>query len=167
MLNNESYCIAIKPISFFLPSEEADPEAVQFLATAISHADVWTTPIPVERETGIIMDGNHRIRAARILGLRYLPCVLLSYQDPKVTVMNWWTAEPFSVDRIFRSILFKKEILPYKTTRHHFAPALPRTDIRLAMLRDNESAPENDVAISAGKHCYRRSPAVANGVNFK
>lgn len=155
MLNNESYRIAIKPITFFLPSEEVDPESVQILATAIEHADVWTTPVPVERETGIVMDGNHRIRAARILGLRYLPCVLLSYRDPRVTVVNWWTAEPFSVDRIFRSILFNKEILPYKTTRHHFAPALPETDVPLAVLRDKEFAPENDVAISSRNHCYR------------
>lgn len=155
MLNNESYCVAIKPIGFFLPSEEVDPEAVRLLATAISHADVWTTPVPVERETGIVMDGNHRIRAARILGLRYLPCVLLSYQDTRVKVINWWTAEPFSVDRIFRSILFNKEILPYKTTRHHFTPALPGTDIRLAVLRDKEFALENDVAISSSNRCYR------------
>ena len=135
MRDRNSYDIIVKPIDFFLPSEEADPEAVQFLATAIASAGIWTAPVPVEGQTGIVMDGNHRIRAARLLGLRHLPCVLLSYRDPRVSVMNWWTAEPFPVERIIRSILFNRKMLPYKSTRHHFAPALPATAFQLATLR--------------------------------
>ncbi|MDC7707166.1 ParB N-terminal domain-containing protein [Vogesella indigofera] len=78
MRDYPSYCVALKPVDFFLPSEEVDEEAVHRLAAAITRAGMWTTPIPVDRETGIIMDGNHRARAAVLLGLHYLPCVLLA-----------------------------------------------------------------------------------------
>lgn len=130
-----AYCVALRSIDFFRPSEEVDLGEVRKLAGAISAAGVWTTPIPVDGGTGIVMDGNHRIRAAAMLGLRHLPCVLLSYGDPRVTVTDWNTGEAFCVDCIYRAILRQNRIFPYKTTRHRFAPALPRTEIRLRWLR--------------------------------
>ena len=141
MRDNRSYCVALKPVDFFLHSEEVDEEAVHRLAASISQAGTWTTPIPIDRETGIIMDGNHRARAAVLLGLHYLPCVLLSYRDPRVVVTHWHSGEPFCVDSIHSQVLLHKRLLPYKTTRHLFAPALPDTEIQLDMLRGttNES----------------------------
>lgn len=130
-----SYCVAIKPISFLRRSKEVDDGAVQALADSIREADVWTTPIPIDIHTGIIMDGNHRARAALLLGLDYLPCVLLSYRDPRVRVTSARTGAPFDVDDIYRCVVHDVEMLPYKTTRHDFAPSLPCTEIRLGMLR--------------------------------
>jgi len=143
MSNNQSYCVAIKPIAFFRSSEEVDEGDVKRLAAVISRAGIWTTPIPVDSETGIVMDGNHRMRAAALLELSYLPCVLLSYQDPRVTVMHWRTGEPFCIDSIYRSIMLNKKIFPYKTTRHLFAPVLPKTEIHLSVLRTREIAYDN------------------------
>jgi hypothetical protein len=134
MLGKLPYCVALKPIAFFLPSEEVDERDVHRLAAVIREADSWTTPIPVEKETGIIMDGNHRARAAALLGLRYLPCVLLDYQDPRVSVTHWQTGAPFCINSIRRRILQDKGLFPYKTTRHRFAPVLPATEIQLSAL---------------------------------
>lgn len=132
-----SYCVAIRPISFLRRSEEVDDSAVQLLAESIREADVWTMPIPIDIQTGIIMDGNHRARAAILLGLDYLPCVLLSYRDPRVRVTSARTGVPFNIDDIYRRVVHDVEMLPYKTTRHDFAPALPCTEIRLGMLRSS------------------------------
>ncbi|AXA90585.1 ParB N-terminal domain-containing protein [Massilia sp. YMA4] len=135
MSDELSYCVAIKPLEFFRSSEHVNVADVHKLAATIADTGVWTTPIPVDRETGIIMDGNHRARAAALLRLRYVPCVLLSYDDARVSVTHWRTGEPFRVDRIYEPILGAGQVLPYKTTRHRFAPALPRTAIELAVLR--------------------------------
>jgi len=69
-----------------------------------------------------------------LLGLRYLPCVPLDYVDLRVTVLDWKTHEPFSVERIYRSVM-NNQVLPYKTTKHLFAPMLPGTEIPLEVLR--------------------------------
>ncbi|MBC3869327.1 ParB N-terminal domain-containing protein [Undibacterium oligocarboniphilum] len=135
MADHHSYCVALKPIDFFRPSEDVDHVDVHKLASVISEAGIWTTPVPVDGGTGIVMDGNHRIRAAALLGLNHLPCVLLSYDDPRVAVTDWNTGEAFCVDCIFRTILWQNRIFPYKTTRHRFAPVLPRTEIQLCMLK--------------------------------
>ncbi|MGX6999508.1 transcriptional regulator [Caballeronia sp. KNU42] len=129
------YCVALKPLAFFRQSEEVDEHDVHHLAAVIREAGSWTTPIPVEKESGIIMDGNHRARAAVLLGLRHVPCVLLDYRDPRVSVTHWQTGAPFCIDSISRRILLDKRLFPYKTTRHRFAPVLPATEIQLAVLK--------------------------------
>nr|WP_311529168.1 ParB N-terminal domain-containing protein [uncultured Ralstonia sp.] len=129
-----TYCIALKPTTFFVPSEEVDAGAVQRLATSIENAGVWNTLIPVERTTGIVMDGNHRVRAAALLGLHHLPCVLLDYADPRVSVTHWRTGAPFNVDSIRERILTQQRLFPYKTTRHRFWPVLPTTEMALMTL---------------------------------
>ncbi|MDC6179089.1 transcriptional regulator [Ralstonia solanacearum] len=129
-----SYCVALRPTAFFKPSEEVDADHVRRLADTIRATGLWTTPIPIERETGIVMDGNHRIRAAALLGLHHLPCVLLDYADPRVSVTHWGSGAPFSVAGIRQRIVAERRIFPYKTTRHRFAPALPSTEIPLTML---------------------------------
>ncbi|ALF89791.1 MULTISPECIES: ParB N-terminal domain-containing protein [Ralstonia solanacearum species complex] len=129
-----SYCVALRPTAFFKPSEEVDADHVRRLADTIRATGLWTTPIPIERETGIVMDGNHRIRAAALLGLHHLPCVLLDYADPRVSVTHWGSGAPFSVAGIRQRIVAERRIFPYKTTRHRFAPALPSTEIPLTVL---------------------------------
>ncbi|MGT2477312.1 transcriptional regulator [Paraburkholderia terrae] len=98
-----------------------------------------TAPIPVEKQTGIVMDGNHRLKAAALLSLRFLPCVPLDYLDPRVSVSHWDTGAPFCVNSIGRRVLQDRLPFPYKTTRHSFAPTLPHTDIPLLLLRKSTS----------------------------
>jgi len=129
-----TYCIALRPTTFFVPSEEVDTGAVHRLAASIERASAWNTLIPIERDTGIVMDGNHRVRAAALLGLHHLPCVLLDYADPRVSVTHWRTGAPFCVDSIREHILVQRRVFPYKTTRHRFSPGLPTTDIPLIAL---------------------------------
>lgn len=128
------YCVSVKPISFLRQSEMVDEDHVHSLASTIERTDAWTTPIPVEAGAGIVMDGNHRLRAAMMLGLRYVPCIVLDYLDPRVRVTHWRTNAPFCVASIGRRILHDKGLFPYKTTRHSFAPTLPRTEIPLRLL---------------------------------
>lgn len=139
MFNELSYCIAVKPLSFLRQSEMIDEGDVRRLAATIHEAGKWTTPIPVEKDTGIVMDGNHRLKAAAMLGLHYLPCVLLDYSDSRVSVTHWETDAPFCVKSIGARILLDGLPFPYKTTRHKFAPVLPLTEIPLSILTGDHS----------------------------
>jgi hypothetical protein len=133
MPHSQNYEVAIRPISSFRTSEEIDTANVRNLMETISNNNKWLAPIVIEKNSGIVMDGNHRLRAAIMLGLKYLPCIPLCYTDPRVTVFNWNTDEPFDVAHIYQTVL-NNQIFPYKTTRHRFSPVLPGTDIPLALL---------------------------------
>ncbi|MFZ6771674.1 ParB N-terminal domain-containing protein [Undibacterium sp. SXout7W] len=140
-----SYPVVLESIDFFLASEEVDYHDVQNLAQQIADRGMWIMPVPVERHTGIIMDGNHRLRAARLLGLSHLPCILLDYNTPGVSVLHWDSGEPFSIAKIYQVILREHKIFAYKTTRHVFEPALPACEISIASLRQiNQFTQHND-----------------------
>ena len=130
-----SYPIVLQPIEFIKASEEVDWHDVQNLAQQIAQCGQWTMPMPIEGQTGIVMDGNHRLRAARLLGLSHVPCILLSYSHPGVTVQHWVNHTRFAPEEIHQKILKEGKIFPYKTTRHTFEPALPRCEISIISLR--------------------------------
>ncbi len=150
MRNIQNYSVAIRPISSFRTSEEIDLASVYALMESISKNNKWLVPIVVEKESGIVMDGNHRLRAAILLGLKYVPCIPLCYTDPRIQVLHWNTHEPFDIDNIFQTVL-NNQIFPYKTTRHIFSPGLPETDIPLPLLTLSPGTPSNFPDISTGK----------------
>ena len=127
------YVVAVRPIEFFRPSEEVDAAHVRQLADEVRRSGHWLAPLPVEAGTGLVMDGNHRLQVARLLGLRRLPCVPLRYGDHRLRVRCWKTGRPFSLDEL-SALVEAAAVLPYKTTRHAFDPPLPETEIPLSLL---------------------------------
>lgn len=127
------YEIALRSLRNVQPSEHVDPANVTMLRESIVKAGRWLQPIIVERSQGIVMDGNHRFSAAMQLGLKRVPCILLDYADPRVSVRHWQTGHAFEISEIFTTIA-RGEIFPYKTTRHSFDPALPVVSIPLEQL---------------------------------
>lgn len=127
------YVVAVRPIDFFRPSEEVDTIHVRRLADEVRRSGHWLAPLPVEADSGLVMDGNHRLQVARLLGLRRLPCVPLRYGDERLRVRCWNTGRLFSL-RELQAIVTAPAVLPYKTTRHAFDPPLPETDIPLSLL---------------------------------
>lgn len=131
---NMDYDVVLRPLTSIRPSEEVDTRHVGYLADEIIRCQKWITPVPIERQTGIIMDGNHRYQAACRLGLCCIPCVMLDYDDTRVCVCHWCSGEPFIPQQIRRQIIEQNAIFPYKTTRHSFSPALPQVAFELGKL---------------------------------
>ncbi|HGM7713352.1 MULTISPECIES: ParB N-terminal domain-containing protein [Serratia] len=128
------YEVILHPVALIRPSEEVNMEHVIALTEDIARCQKWITPVPIEKHTGIIMDGNHRYRVANNLGLMYLPCILLDYTDVRVRVHDWNNGEPFCPLKIRDHIVNQGKIFPYKTTRHLFSPVLPAVDFQLKQL---------------------------------
>jgi hypothetical protein len=133
------YVVAVRPIEFFRPSEEVDVEHVRRLAEEVRQSGTWLAPLPVEAGSGLVMDGNHRLQVARLLGLQRLPCVLLRYGDRRLRVRCWKTGRPFGLDELVEFAALPT-VLPYKTTRHSFDPPLPETEIPLSLLGGDVAA---------------------------
>jgi hypothetical protein len=137
--DERGYVVAVRPIGFFRPSEEVDAGHVRRLAEEVQRSGLWLAPLPVEAGSGLVMDGNHRLRVAQLLGLRRLPCVPLRYDDRRLRVRCWKTGRPFGPEEL-RALVAVRAVLPYKTTRHSFDPPLPETEIPLGLLCDDLGA---------------------------
>ncbi|MGN6650636.1 ParB N-terminal domain-containing protein [Trinickia sp.] len=114
-----------------LPNEEHDEARLLDVLNSIERAGRWTAPIVLERASLAVMDGHHRLAAAKRLSLPRVPCVLLDYGQVGVQ-----TRRPeFQVDAtqiVARSLA--RMLYPPKTTRHIFPSPLPPCNIELAVL---------------------------------
>ncbi len=93
----------------------------------------FTRPILVDLATRTILDGHHRRNAARIIGLRRVPCWCVEYlEDPSITLSARRKGIPVTKEEVLRR---GKERRPYpkKTTMHGYempqTPAIALKDL--------------------------------------
>ncbi|ESX43553.1 ParB N-terminal domain-containing protein [Mesorhizobium sp. C416B] len=129
-----NYTVVKLPVSQLRPSEEINIDRGGTLAKMIAEEGRWTRPILVEHRHLVIMDGHHRLFCAIRLGLSFVPCVLLSYDDKNLHVTSWYDSAPFAVDRIIQAGL-SGNLMSFKMTRHKLQVALPNCSVDLDDLR--------------------------------
>ncbi|WP_102785661.1 ParB N-terminal domain-containing protein [Thalassospira sp. GB04J01] len=96
--------------------EEHDTAHADTLHNVIVAAGVWTTPIIVEWEDLIVMDGHHRLSVACAAGLSHVPCLMADYQSVRVESRRAeFDVTPHDIRQRARTGL----LYPPKTTRHH------------------------------------------------
>lgn len=113
--------------------EEYGLERVEVLLHEITEQGVWTVPIIVSKGTNLVLDGQHRLEAAKQLGLVRLPAVLTDYQD--VTVWSLRKEIRVNPSRVEKTVLKDGSIYPYKTVKHKFPFDVPTIRIPLEELR--------------------------------
>ncbi|ENO1077282.1 hypothetical protein [Enterobacter asburiae] len=101
------------------PHEEIDPVALQMLSGKIIRDGYWMTPVIIDKDTGIIMDGHHRYNFAVQFGLSIIPCYELSYSSGTIQVYDWKSGAIFPEKKIIEHVNAGKAFPP-KTTRHVF-----------------------------------------------
>ncbi|MCG7533914.1 ParB N-terminal domain-containing protein [Pseudoalteromonas sp. OOF1S-7] len=131
--SDSSIKLQLRELSELRPTEQHCPEHAAFLANEISRLMEWTTPIMIDVESGVIMDGHHRYSAAKLLQLKRVPCIALSYKNPLLSVSHWDPLLTISTHQILQAGL-TGQLLGKKTTRHQLAKTLPKTAFKLADL---------------------------------
>jgi len=129
--------VVLIPVERILPNEEHDAARLVEVQDSIERTGRWTAPIVLERESLAVMDGHHRLAAARALSFVRVPCVLLDYAEVKVE-----SRRP-GIDVDGAQIVARSRacrLYPPKTTRHVFSRPLPVCSIALDLLGDTASA---------------------------
>jgi hypothetical protein len=127
--------LATFPIEFvatgtILPNEEHSATHAAELANAMRSSGLWRVPIVLEQESLAVMDGHHRLAAARSLGLVRVPVLRLEYRHVEVVASrDGFVVTPEEiVERARRGRLY-----PEKTTRHVFPSPIPNCNISLIL----------------------------------
>ncbi|WP_090812718.1 ParB N-terminal domain-containing protein [Paraburkholderia tuberum] len=129
-----SYTVVKVPVTQLRPSENINPGRASTLTKMIAESGRWTEPILVEHRHLVVMDGHHRHFCAKALSLSYIPCILLSYDDPNLDVTYWSDPTPVAVDQIIQAGL-SGNLMSFKTTRHRLKITLPSCSIELDDLK--------------------------------
>lgn len=132
------YPFELIEIDTVIPSEEVCNDSLEALKIKIVDEDYWTDPIVIDKESRVIMNGNHRFNAAKDLGLHFIPSVVISYESGEVDVREYKRNEiAYDVSKIMETVLNGK-LLPIKETRHRFKKEIPKIKVPLSSLKGNE-----------------------------
>lgn len=124
--NDLNFGIFIKliPLEHLRVSEAFCQQHVDELVMQILDKKAWSHPILVERKSNVILDGHHRFEAAKILKLAKIPCMVIDYTNPKISVSCWNTGIKLDKDQIISQSL-QGVLLERKSTRHHLDINIP------------------------------------------
>ncbi|WP_445681870.1 ParB N-terminal domain-containing protein [Radicibacter daui] len=95
--------------------EEHDAGHARALRERMLAEGRWTVPLIVERDELIVMDGHHRLSAAREAGFSLVPCLLAGYDTVGVVSRR---PEIAVSPRDIRERARCGRLYPPKTTRH-------------------------------------------------
>jgi choline kinase len=129
----KTQCIQLVSVDSLRHIEDFSRERVDWLLNKIKDEDIWKQPICIDRSIHAIMDGQHRMEAAKRLGLRNVPALLFDYSEVDV-----WTLRPGQYEVTVEEILSRASsgnIYPYKTAKHEFPIPIPNCEMRLDELR--------------------------------
>lgn len=129
----ENYPVVLIPIEVLYPHEEVNPARLKELEQEITRFGVLRKPILVESESLVILDGHHRVRVLRKLGKRFVPALLISYEDLCVRVESWRSDWVVTKDLVLKAGLTGR-LLPHKTSRHVLCFDVPLVDVPLSVL---------------------------------
>ncbi|MBD9369453.1 hypothetical protein [Xanthomonas sp. XNM01] len=125
--------IELVPVDRLRHIEGFSRRRVEWLVRKIEAEAIWNKPVALDTEHDLVLDGQHRMEAARLLGLLRIPAVRYAYERVEV-----WSLRP---NHVFDWRLVTKRALagqpyPYKTVKHAFpAGGLPACAYPIAALR--------------------------------
>ena len=123
--------------------EEIDPQYLKKLKEEIKADGVLKRPIVVDRNTNIILDGEHRFKSLKEIGCNRIPVVFVDYNVPEIKVKSWRKGKRLTKQIVIKAGLTQKK-LPSGTSRHvvrignklkHISFMQKRVDIPLSKLQ--------------------------------
>ncbi len=88
--------IKLLPLNSLLTHEDVVEENVEKLKREILFDGFQKDPIIVEKDTFVVLDGAHRIRALQSVGIDYVACYLVPYSLEGIKVERWARAISYS-----------------------------------------------------------------------
>jgi hypothetical protein len=104
---------------------------VEWLKNKIARDGIWKKPIALDSDYYLVLDGQHRMEVALVLGLKRVPAVKFDYASVRV-----WSLRPkytFNWQQVVERAL-AGDIYPYKTVKHAFPAAIPNCEFNLTEL---------------------------------
>ena len=106
------------PIEGLLPHENIDLFHVRELSNELKRDLVQKTPIIVDINTNVIIDGHHRTAALALLNVKCVGAICLDYLNDSLIQLDFWKPNiKLSKTEVLRAGL-QKALLDVKTTKH-------------------------------------------------
>ena len=88
-LATAGFSLGIRAVSSLRPHEETIPSRVMELVTEMRKDGMQKDPIMIDRDTGTVLDGMHRLAAFKELGEENAVCCSVEYSSKAITLGRW------------------------------------------------------------------------------
>lgn len=109
--------VYIVDLDKLLPHEDISQEILKRILNELLNDRVLKQAIVVDRNTNVILDGEHRHAALKFLGCKVIPVVYIDYNSPEVVVQCWDEGRSLTKRDVIEAGLSGKR-LPPKTSKH-------------------------------------------------
>ncbi|HID46227.1 MAG TPA: hypothetical protein EYP34_10790 [Chromatiaceae bacterium] len=92
--------LEIRDVNALLSHEQIIAKNLKKLKVGMLNIGHLVDPIVVDRETGVVLDGNHRKKVLEIIECPRAICQLVDYKNPEIKVGTWYPAAPYSKDDV-------------------------------------------------------------------
>ncbi|RCH75345.1 MAG: hypothetical protein DBX04_06965 [Candidatus Poseidoniales archaeon] len=127
----------LHPLDSLLPHEEVIPSNLDTRLNKLVSRGFYK-PILVDSVTKVILDGHHKWKAAKLLGLSRVPAIRIDYlNSSEISVDVWPDCGISSITK--RDVVdmgLSESLYAPKTSRHSMTFKIPKLSIPLEFLRD-------------------------------
>lgn len=126
--------VKLLPLELLKPTENHNYFKVEALEKDILNLGIWKVPLLIEQNNLIIMDGHHRFEVAKRIGLARIPCVVINYNNPYLSLSSKIDSVKITPNKIIEAGL-TRNLLPYKSTMHTITLDLLEIQIPIKLLQ--------------------------------
>ncbi|MFH1393377.1 MAG: hypothetical protein ABII71_01205 [Candidatus Micrarchaeota archaeon] len=101
--------LEIREVKSLLCHEQVIAANLKRLKMGMLNIGHLVDPIVVDKETGVVLDGNHRRKVLEIIECPLAVCQVVDYQNPEIQISTWYPSVSLSADEVFKLDSLKYE----------------------------------------------------------
>ena len=159
--------VGLRPLSALLPHEETIPAQIQKVAQELRRDGMQRDPLIVDGESGVVLDGMHRLAALALLGAEYAVCCLVDYSHPGISVKRWARVYKAGSPRTFTSVLEAVGLSAKHPSTEAFDSLEARRSAVAAMTERACYLPDGESGLARGFEIVRKIDQISSSVDWQ
>ena len=128
------FSIELLCVNSLRPHELHCSDHAKKLSNRIQIEGIWTAPVLVALKDWVILDGHHRVSAAKRLKLKKIPCCVVEYQHAAISVGSWRDGYSLCKVKVLKAAQ-SGSLYPIKTSKHCLRFEIPSVQVELQKLQ--------------------------------
>jgi hypothetical protein len=106
--------LEIREVKNLLSHEQVISFNLKRLKEAMLNIGQLVDPLIVDKKTGVVLDGNHRLKVLEIIECPHSTCQAVDYSSDQITVGTWYPVVSLNPDEIFNLDSLKHEKVDFE-----------------------------------------------------
>ena len=109
--------LEVREVKGLLSHEQVIAQNLKRLKEAMLNIGHLVDPLIIDKNTGVVLDGNHRLKVLEIIECPHAVCQTLDYASDEIIVGTWYPSVTLNPEEIFHLDSLKHEKVDYEAGR--------------------------------------------------